>query len=194
MRSAFLSILVILLQSCGQSSNNSTGSNTEQKDAAGITAPVSPVSGSDSSSTKTSAAIGRIRDEYNRINTTQLTQKKITFECDIEGTATYYFENNKVVRIVIEDGFAGDNSTTSQYYFKDGKLMFIYEVHLGGSATGPDTRKEERTYVQDNKVIKYMEYQNEAPCTTCGFSDTSKEYKLFRANDAGSIRKALCDW
>lgn len=77
-----------------------------------------------------------IRNEFTRINSLRSTAKRYKFECDAEGIADYYWENNQLVKIAIDWGFLGDYSNKSEYYHKDGKLIFSYELSLGGPAGG----------------------------------------------------------
>ena len=134
-----------------------------------------------------------IRSEFKRINSLRLTTKKYKFVCDTDGTITYYTDNGKVVKIAIDWGFIGDGSSTSEYYFKDDKLIFTYETYIGGPANGPETKTEYRTYVNNDKTIKYMENQKNSVCTTCQFTETSKEYKVLRAYNTTNIKSALCN-
>ena len=76
---------------------------------------------------------------------------------------------------------------------KDDILIFTYETYIGGPANGPDTKTEYRTYISNNKTIKYMENQNISVCTTCQFNDSSREYKALRAYNTNNIKSALCN-
>lgn len=134
-----------------------------------------------------------IRSEFKRINSLRLTPKKNKFVCDTDGTITYYSDKGKVVKIAIDWGFIGDGSSTSEYYYKDDILIFTYETYIGGPANGPDIKTEYRTYISNNKTIKYMENQNISVCTTCQFNDSSREYKALRAYNTNNIMSALCN-
>lgn len=134
-----------------------------------------------------------IRSEFKRINSLPLITKKYNFVCDTDGTITYFNDNGKVVKIVINWGFIGDGSSTSEYYFKNDKLIFTYEVYVGGPAGKAETKTEERTYVNNDKTIKYMRNQKVSACTTCQFNESSREYKTLRAYNTNNIQSAICD-
>ena len=133
-----------------------------------------------------------IRSEFKRINSLRLTSKKYKFVCDTDGTITYYTDNGKVVKIAIDWGFIGDGSSTSEYYYKDDKLIFIYETYIGGPANRPETKIEYRTYVNNDKTIKYIENQKVLRCTTCQFNTSSREYKVLKTFNTNNIKSALC--
>lgn len=134
-----------------------------------------------------------IRSEFKRINSLRLTRKKYKFVCDTDGTITYYTDNGKVVKIAIDWGFIGDGSSTSEYYYKEDKLIFTYDVYIGGPAGAAESKTEERTYVNNDKTIKYMQNQKISACTTCQFNESSREYKAFRVYNTNNIKSALCN-
>lgn len=134
-----------------------------------------------------------IRSEFQRINSLRLTTKKYKFVCDTDGTITYYTDNDKVVKIAIDWGSIGDGSSASEYYFKDDKLIFAYDVYIGGPAGAAVTKTEERTYVNNDKTIKYMQNQKVSDCLTCDFNESSREYKALRAYNTNNIKSALCN-
>lgn len=134
-----------------------------------------------------------IRNEYKRINSINLKSKKYNFVCDAEGAITYYTDNGKVVKVVIDWGVVGDGYSISEYYYKDNKLFFTYVTLIGGPAYGPDIKTEYRTYVNNNKTIKYMEDQKVSACTTCEYNNSSIEYKALNAFNTSDIQSALCN-
>lgn len=134
-----------------------------------------------------------IRSEFKRINSLRLTTKKYKFVCDTDGTVTYYTDNGKVVKIAIDWGFIGDGSSTSEYYYKDDKLIFSYDVYIGGPAGAAETKTEDRAYVNNDKTIKYMQNQKVSTCTNCQFNESSREYKVLRAYNTNNIKSALCN-
>ena len=134
-----------------------------------------------------------IRNEVQRINTLATDSTKHTFICDTEGTIIYYTYSGKVVKVIINWGYLGDGSTKSEYYFKDDKLIFEYELMIGGPAGLPETRMEQRIYVRDDKTVKFMRNQKVMSCRKCEFRSTSREYKVLRANETGDYEAALCN-
>ncbi|RSK49289.1 hypothetical protein [Hymenobacter rigui] len=142
--------------------------------------------------TPTEQAVLAIRKEFARINSLRLKAKKRTFVCDAENTITYYTDNGKVVKIVLDWGFVGDGASKYEYYYRDGKLLFTYKVHTGGPAGLPETRNEERTYVQNDKTIRYLKNQRAGACPVCRFDASSREYEALRAYTAADVTPALC--
>ena len=134
-----------------------------------------------------------IRGEFKRINATKLKPKQYKFFCDTDGTVIYYTANGKVLKIAIDWGFIGDGSSTSEYYYKDDKLIFIYETYIGGCASCPITKTEFRTYVNNDRTVKYMENKKASTCATCQFNGNSKEYKLLEAYNTNNVKSALCN-
>lgn len=109
--------------------------------------------------------IDDIRKEYTRINTLPLQQQKFTYEaegCVEEGVVTYFLEKQAIVKIT-ESGSIGDGSWTNEYYYKAGKLIFCYELLIGGPAIGETTRTEYRYYIKNDRAIRCMENKTIIP-------------------------------
>ncbi len=134
-----------------------------------------------------------IRSEFKRINLLKLKTKKYKFDCDTEGTIIYYTENGKVVKIAIDWGFMGHTSLTSEYYYKNEKLIFTCDTDYYEPLYEPVIKTELRSYVNNDKTIKYMKNQKISVCTKCQFTESSREYKAFRAYNTNNIKSALCD-
>ncbi len=139
-----------------------------------------------------------IREEFKRINAASLTKKVYEFACKNdpgEGTATYFTNNGHVVKVAVDWGVIGDYAYTSEYYYQNDRLIFIYEIIIGGPANGPDTKTEERTYINNDKTIKYMENEKVSTCKTCDFNTSSKEYRVLKAYnmDSNTVTAALCE-
>lgn len=109
--------------------------------------------------------IKQIRKEYQRINKARLTTKIIHWENDIEeclppylvGSVTYYYEKNKLVKINSEGG-EDHGEWNEEYYFKDGKLFFIYQYNAWGGAENPTYNTLQlRIYIKDDEAIKTLQ-------------------------------------
>ncbi|RSK30085.1 hypothetical protein [Hymenobacter metallilatus] len=137
-------------------------------------------------------AVLGIRKEVARINSLPLTIRKRRFVCDAENTITYYTANGTVVKIVLDWGFVGDGTSRYEYYYKDGKLLFTYKAHTGGPAGLPETRLEERTYVQNDRTIRYLKNQQVSACPVCRFEASAREYNALSAYTADNVAPALC--
>lgn len=181
--------------SCDQKKVNKTGTSTNQQDSSTVQVSNDTVKQVDvpADSSSTDQRILNIRSEYARINSLELTEKRSGFVCDTDGTVTFYTHNGKVVKVLIDWGFVGHGSTKTEYYFKAGKLIFIYETYVGGPVDGPDTKTEYRTYVENDRTIKYMENQQVKACNKCSFNKTSRPYKVLAAYGTQNIKSALCN-
>ncbi|MDB5200954.1 MAG: hypothetical protein JWQ27_363 [Ferruginibacter sp.] len=193
---------VILLSSCGQDTEKKQSADSTNERIVHQPAPDTLKSGSDKDSSKINNPTGlpatseekvaEIRREFNRINAAKLTTRTFTFTCDTEGTISYYLEDGMIVKIFIDWGFVGDGSSKQQYFYQDGKLIFVFETWLGAPANQPDIKTELRTYVSNDTVIRFMKDQTISPCTTCRFTNASRPYKVFTAFKTGAVRSALC--
>ncbi|MCA8832134.1 hypothetical protein [Hymenobacter pini] len=160
--------------------------------AASADSAASPAATTPTAPGSTESAVAAIRQEFTRINAAPLDSLKKPFRCDTDGTVTFYSERGNVVKVVIAWGFLGDGSTTSEYYYQNGRLIFFYETYTGGSAGEPETTNDERIYVQNDKAIRFLKNQREALCSPCAFSHTSRPYRILAAFDGGSVEAALC--
>ena len=213
MRNILVIFCLLTLFSCGQnetstnSSSTSTSTTTENDDTTGTT-PVdprqpdvavidSPVAILDTPATVPASPAEQkvldIRNEYARINSLGLTAQKFRFVCDTEGSISYFTENGKVVKIAIDWGFLGDGQSKNEYYYQNGALIFAFEQHVGGPAGEPASTNEFRTYVQNDRTIKYLRNQKVESCRTCSFSASSREYKAVKALETRNFKSALCN-
>ena len=199
MRFIVIAIIAVFFQySCGQNNTKQKEpglKNESQQDS--TTKPADPDTAQghvDSNKTSSiSDMVLNIRKEVQRINVLPLDSTKHGFYCDTDGKITYYTYNGKVVKIVIDWSFVGDASSIVEYFYKDGKLIFEYEVIIGAPAGLPDTRLEQRIYVNNDRTIRFMRNQEVIACRKCEFSPSSREYKVLRAYKSGNIKSALCN-
>lgn len=127
------------------------------------------VSGQQKTAVKTTTAseadIKSIRAEFQKINTLKLNKEEINYEgisCAGDGHIQCFSQGQNIFKI-IDAGAVGDGSWTTEYYFQDGKFFFSYEVAVGSSADGHDSRIEHRIYVKNGKILRYLEDQKEIP-------------------------------
>lgn len=134
-----------------------------------------------------------IKQQVNQINTSNLDQKHYEFMCDELTKVDYYYDDHHLLKITVDFGTVGDSYAKEDYYYNEGKLIFKYEFVEGGPACeGCITTNEYRSYVLDNKVIKYLKNKNVLACRKCEFSSNSKELLLFKANGVAEIKELLC--
>ena len=134
-----------------------------------------------------------IKQKVNLINTSNLQQKHFEFTCDELTKVDYHYDGDQLVKIAIDFGTVGDAYAKEDYYYDDGKLIFKYEFVEGGPACeGCITTNEYRSYILNNKVIKYLKNKDVAACRKCEFSTNSKELRLIKANDVAGIEGVLC--
>lgn len=134
-----------------------------------------------------------IKQQVNKINTSNLDQKHYEFTCDELTKVDYYYDDHQLLKITIDFGTVGDSYAKEDYYYDDGKLIFKYEFVEGGPACeGCMTTNEYRSYVLNHKVIKYLKNKDVVTCRKCEFASNSKELLLFKANGAAEIKEILC--
>jgi hypothetical protein len=142
---------------------------------------------------KTSDPVAVIRQQVEHINTAKLKAEHIEFMCDENTKVDYYYENKVPVKIAVDYGWVGDAHAKEDYYFNQGKLIFVYEFTEGGPACeGCIKTNEYRSYVSDDKVVKYLKNQDEAQCKRCEFGQLSKPYKLLMTSLPDEAKKVLC--
>jgi hypothetical protein len=143
----------------------------------------------------TEESIASIRTEFKRINNAALTTEEFQYDsagCVDEGVVTYFLENQEIVKIV-ESGAIGDGSWTREFYYQSGKFIFCYEEIVGGPAEGPETKTAFRTYVKDDKVIRYMEDKKTVPANSKATGQVSTASKLLKAYRTKDFAKVLCE-
>lgn len=146
--------------------------------------------------------IQQIRKEYQRINKTKLTAKTIKWENNIEecqpyssGTVVLYSENNKVVKIFAET-YDDHGSRKDEYYFKDGKLIFIYKNSAWGGAENPDYYiAQVRLYIKDGVLIEKLQTASEKDIPMITVEDANLEIitsnALFKAKTEKQITSIM---
>jgi uncharacterized protein YcfL len=146
----------------------------------------------------TNQMVQSIREEYARIGKYNLKKKSMKFHCkdnpeDLK--VDYYLSNdNKVVKIAIDWGTAGDFSSFDEFYYKNNELIFIFKIISGGAANEKQTDLEQRTYVYEHNVIRYMEDKKIMPCNTCSYPEKSYEYRILKVYGTSNVESAFCDW
>ena len=135
-----------------------------------------------------------IRNKVENINTKTLTKKHFEFMCDEMMKFDYYYDNGELVKISVDFGTVGDVYAKEDYYYDAGKFIFKYEFVEGGPACEGCIKKNEyRSYIKDNKVIKYLKDKTQTNCRTCEFSSKSKENKLIFAKNTADIKTIMCN-
>ena len=193
MRKHLLPLLLIVLFSCQE---KKTADKTTSSDT--IIAPETATKTADSVSTDQEATstddpISSIRSKVEAINTADLQKKHYEFMCDEKMTVDYFYRNDEIVKISIDFGTVGDVYAKEDYYYDQGKLLFIYEFVEGGPACEGCIKKNEyRTYVAENKTVRYLKDNTATACKKCEFSSSSRHYKLLSARSSAEIKKIMC--
>lgn len=137
--------------------------------------------------------IQSIRKKVERINTIDLHKKHFEFMCDEKMMVDYFYEDNKIVKIAVDFGTVGDVYAKEGYYYNNGKLIFIYEFVEGGPACeGCWETNEYRSYIVNDKTIKYLKNTTEEKCKKCKFGNYSRHYKLLEAKTEKEVKAILC--
>lgn len=135
-----------------------------------------------------------IRAEYKKINGLKLKARRFAYEdlpCVDEGETTYYSDGREVGKIT-EKFIRDDAYTLTEYYFKQGRLIFAIEIIIGGPAIGPDTKTEYRYYVKDDKAIRQMQDKEIVPADSKSTDVIARAYKLFRIKNAKNFNLDFC--
>jgi hypothetical protein len=185
--SFFLCLLVIT--SCSQKDSKKS---TEQSNVASNQDTSQQQTGDHSKNSN--ELVSAIQADVQKINSLQLTEKKFTFNLDgcTDGELRYYLHNDKIVKVV-EEGFIGDGEWETEYYYKDGKLIFTKDKSTGGPAVGPVTTSVSTTYVQDDKIALTMLNDSMVTSERSALTPTAKEYKILAAYNTKDWDKALCE-
>lgn len=137
--------------------------------------------------------ISYIRSTVENINTFPLEKKHYEFMCDEKMMVDYFYDNGELVKVAVDFGTVGDVYAREGYYYDNGKLIFNYEFTEGGPACeGCIEKHEYRTYVHDDKAIKYIKDKNAEQCRTCEFGPKSRQYKVLKAKTQDEVKAALC--
>lgn len=137
--------------------------------------------------------IVRIRQRVEHINTANLQKKHFEFMCDEKMMVDYFYENGELVKVAVDFGTVGDVYAKEGYYYDNGKLVFNYEYTEGGPACeGCIEKNEYRTYIENDKAIRYIKNKDIGPCRTCSFTSKSRQYRVISAKTAEEVKFALC--
>ncbi|MGV3460627.1 MAG: hypothetical protein ACO1N9_09270 [Flavobacterium sp.] len=137
--------------------------------------------------------IASIRQRVEYINTANLEKKHYEFMCDEKMTVDYFYDKGEIVKVAVDFGTVGDVYAKEGYYYDKGKLVFNYEFTEGGPACeGCIKTHEYRTYIQNDKAVKYLKDKNVETCRTCEFGAKSRQYKVLKAKTQDEVKAALC--
>jgi hypothetical protein len=134
-----------------------------------------------------------IREAVESINNSELQAKHYKFMCDELMKVDYFYKDKEIVKIVIDFGTVGDVYAREDYYYKSGKLIFVYEFVEGGPACEGCIKTDEyRTYIENNKVIRYMKNKDVSACRKCEFNSSTRHYKLLSLSSPNQIKAVMC--
>jgi len=154
-----------------------------------------PARAQQKANTAVDQTVSSIRAQFKKINSLSLTKEQFKYEsagCAEDGKVQYFLDKKEIVK-VIESGSIGDGSWTTEYYYQAGKLIFKYDVIVGSSADGQDSKIEHRVYVNDGKVIRYMEDQKIIPADTEATKAITTAGNLLKAYTTKDFAGALCN-
>ncbi|RZK81297.1 MAG: hypothetical protein EOO92_05050 [Pedobacter sp.] len=201
MKKLIFPILFLALVSCNQEnkkSQNATDSVSTSFDTVTTTVVdgVDTVTLNDPAATPStdSDPVAYIRDKVTAINNAKLETKHYEFQCDEKMKVDYFFEDDKIVKIAIDFGTVGDVYAKEDYYYDNGKFIFMYEFTEGGPACeGCIKINEYRSYIKDNKVFKYLKNKDVASCRKCEFTASSRQNKLLKPDlTEAQIKSIVC--
>ena len=140
------------------------------------------------------AAIEEIRTAFKEINSNTYKTEHYDYEiagCVENGFLDYYLDKQQIVKIK-ETGLAGDGGWDTEYYYRNGNLIFIFESLILGPFEGKSEKREYRVYVKDGKVIRFMENKKIIPADNKAAEMTATAIKLLTARTTKNFKAALC--
>lgn len=141
------------------------------------------------------AAIEEIRTAFKEINSNKTYKmERYTYEiagCVEDGSLEYYLDKQQIVKIK-ETGLIGDGGWDTEYYYRNGNLIFIFESLIVGPFNGKSEQREYRVYVKDGRVIRFMENQKILPADNKAAEMTATAIKLLKARTTKNFKAALC--
>jgi len=143
----------------------------------------------------TDAAIEEIRSVFKEINSKSLTKEHYTYEapgCAEDGVVDYFLHKQQIVKVK-ESGSVGDGSWTTEYYYRNGDCIFIYESLIGGPANGKVQKSEYRVYIKGGRVIRFMNDQQIIPADSKAGELTETAIKLWKSHTAKNFAEVLCN-
>jgi len=141
------------------------------------------------------ADIDAIRSVFKEINSKTFKIERYTYEaagCAEDGVVEYYLDKQQIVKIK-ESGSIGDGSWDTEYYFRNGDCIFIYESLIGGPANGEVMKSEYRVYLKAGKVIRFMNDQKIIPADSKAGELTETAIRLLKAHTTKKFAEALCN-
>ena len=137
--------------------------------------------------------IDSIKNEVARINTANLPSRRYDFMCDEKAYVVYHYYGTAIAKATIDWGTVGDAYHREEFYYRNGKLIFEYDLLEGaGAYPGGDKKTERRHYVTNDKVIRYLENQEEKPCEYCDYKKSSVAYRALEAEASKDFAGVLC--
>ena len=133
-----------------------------------------------------------IRSEYQRINNLSTKASQHVVTCDVKDTINYFTDNGEVVKVAINFGFIGDGISSHEYYYRNGKLIFVFKVSYSYGPASGESKFEERYYVKNDSTIRYIRNLEITGCNSCSFSPKSREYLALEAFKSGDYAAAVC--
>ena len=113
--------------------------------------------------------IDSIRAQYQKIQSSPLTQRKVAYipqedsearAVGLSGLVTWYLAGNEVVKVV-DTGAEDHGQWQQEFYYKNGNLFFLFvKMASGGAGEEFWIPNEHRFYLQNGKVYKYIHTGN----------------------------------
>ncbi len=135
--------------------------------------------------------IQEIRTQFKFINSQKDFQKVVfeneefTDEVPSEGCGLEVYYKNGNLYKMIESDAASVNLYTTEYYFKNNQLIFVYRKEdeftkiPGGKVVDTETIYEERTYYKNGNIIRHLEKGMSVLDKPLDYLELSEEYKKY---------------
>lgn len=191
MKKSIVILLALAFINCKKQPDNTISSGSDTMEAMPGSVRMEE---NDTVTSKTKAdPIADIRKRVEHINTAALDKKHYEFMCDEKMKVDYFYDNGELVKVAVDFGTVGDVYAKEGYYYDNGRIIFNYEYTEGGPACDDCIETNEyRSYVQNDKVIRYIRNKDITQCRTCGFNVRSRQYKVLKATNENEVKAALC--
>ena len=135
--------------------------------------------------------IQEIRTQFKWINSQRDFQKVVfeneefTDQLSSEGCELVVYYKNGNLYKMIETDAASVNLYTTEYYFKNNQLIFVFRKEdeftriPGEGVVDTETIYEERTYYKDGNIIRHLEKGNSLLDKPLDYQELSNEYKKY---------------
>ncbi len=98
--------------------------------------------------------IRSIRSDYAATNADLARARKIAWSDETGDTGIESYFVGKELKKVVLSGYAGENSTRHEYYFRHGQLFFVFRQH---ETEGKHSNVQHRFYFHNGRLLRWLD-------------------------------------